>query len=78
MAFTVHQAKSTAEFDDNSTYQYLDHGLLKVSIKDDAGEVTSYRTFSPSGWLEVTSDADHPPGRPKGRGGSGRKVTVLG
>lgn len=79
MAFTVHRPNGLDDqFSDASIYQYLEHGMLKVSVKDADGEVTLYRTFSSSGWLEVTADADHAPGRAKGSGGSGRKVTVLG
>ncbi|OBB18552.1 hypothetical protein A5761_08700 [Mycolicibacterium setense] len=66
------------QFSDTSTYQYLDHGMLKVTVKNEAGEPTLYRTFSPSGWTELLADPDHPAGRPKGGGGgSSRRVTVL-
>lgn len=74
MAFTVHRAEGTDEFDDDCIYQYLDNGMLKVTVMSRGSGATLHRTFSASGWLEVTADVDHGPG--KGKGGR-NQVTAL-
>ncbi len=66
MAFTVHRPEgSKDEFNDKSTYEF-ENGLLKVIVIGEAGDTTLLRTFSPSGWSEVTADPEHKPGSPKG------------
>lgn len=72
MGFTVHLQNGTSDqYGDKSLYKFTEGGLLTVEVVKGDGEKTLVRHFSPTGWLELTADTDHGPGRPK-REGEGR------
>jgi hypothetical protein len=66
MAFKVYMSadgNEYHEYGDKSVYEYLESGLLSVRPDTVASQT---HVYSPSGWVYITADPDHKPGKPKG------------